>query len=38
MHLTSDDLAQRRRASARFAWTLGAIALGLYLIGFLIER
>ena len=38
MHLTSDDLAQRRRASARFAWTLGDIALGLYLIGFLIER
>jgi len=38
MHLTESDLAQRRKASARFAWTLGAVALGLYLVGFFIQR
>jgi hypothetical protein len=38
MHLTDSDLANRRRASARFAWILGGIALGLYLVGFFIQR
>ncbi len=38
MHLTESDLAQRRKASARFAWALGVVALGLYAIGFFIQR
>lgn len=38
MHVTESDLAQRRRASARFAWALGAVALGLYIVGFFIQR
>jgi len=38
MHLTESDLAQRRKASARFAWVLGALAVGLYVVGFFIER
>ena len=38
MHLTDSDLARRRRASARVAWVLGGVALGLYVIGFFIQR
>ncbi len=38
MHLTDSDLANRRRASARFAWLLGAVAMGLYVVGFFIDR
>ncbi|GLT24023.1 hypothetical protein GCM10007933_34940 [Zoogloea oryzae] len=38
MHLTEFDLAQRRKSSARFAWALGAVALGLYIVGFFIQR
>jgi predicted nucleic acid-binding Zn ribbon protein len=38
MHLTDSDLANRRRASARFAWLLGAVAVGLYVVGFFIDR
>jgi len=38
MHLTNSDLANRRRASARFAWLLGAVAVGLYVVGFFIDR
>jgi hypothetical protein len=38
MHLDDSDLALRRRASARFAWVLGSVAVGLYLIGFFIQR
>ena len=38
MHLTETDLAQRRKASTRFAWVLGAMAVGLYVVGFFIER
>ena len=38
MHLNETDLAQRRKASSRFAWLLGALAVGLYVVGFFIER
>jgi predicted nucleic acid-binding Zn ribbon protein len=38
MHLTDSDLASRRRASARFAWVLGGVAVGLYVVGFFIQR
>ncbi len=38
MHLNETDLAQRRKASTRFAWVLGALAVGLYVVGFFIER
>jgi hypothetical protein len=38
MHLNETDLAQRRKASSRFAWVLGALAVGLYVVGFFIER
>ena len=38
MHLTDSDLANRRRTSARFAWLLGAVAVGLYVVGFFIDR
>ena len=38
MHLTESDLVQRRRTSTRFAWALGAVALGLYVVGFFIQR
>ena len=38
MHLTDSDLANRRRASARFAWLLGAVAVALYVVGFFIQR
>ena len=38
MHLTASDLASRRRASTRFAWILGGLAAGLYLLGFFIQR
>ena len=38
MHLTDSDLANRRRASARFAWLLGAVAVGFYVVGFFIDR
>lgn len=38
MHLNDTDLALRRRASARFAWVLGAVAAGLYIVGFFIQR
>lgn len=38
MHLDDSDLALRRRASGRFAWALGAVAIGLYVIGFFIQR
>ena len=38
MHLTETDLAQRRKASARFAWVLAILAVGLYVVGFFIER
>ena len=38
MHLTDSDLANRRRASARFAWLLGAVAVGLYVVDFFIDR
>lgn len=38
MHLNDTDLALRRRASARFAWALGAVAAGLYIVGFFIQR
>ena len=32
------DLTRRRRASARLAWGVGAIALALYVLGFFIQR
>ncbi len=38
MHLDDTDLALRRRASTRFAWVLGAVAAGLYIVGFFIQR
>lgn len=38
MHLNETDLAQRRKASTRFAWVLGALAVGLYVVGFFVER
>ena len=38
MHLTETDLAQRRKASSRFAWVLGALAVWLYVVGFFVER
>lgn len=37
MHLTELDLVQRRKSSARFAWALGVVALGLYVVGFFIQ-
>ena len=36
--LTAAELARRQAAARRTAWALGAAALALYLIGFLIQR
>jgi len=38
MHLDDTDFALRRCASACFAWVLGAVAAGLYIVGFFIQR
>jgi len=35
---SADDLARRRAASRRLAWTLGAIVLAIYLAGMLVQR
>ena len=33
-----EELMRRRQASRRLAWILGAVALALYLAGFLLKR
>lgn len=35
---TADELKRRRVASRRLAWALGALALAIYLAGFLYYR
>lgn len=35
---SQEELARRRQTSRRLAWCLGATALALYLIGFLLKR
>ena len=35
---SAEELAQRRQASRRLAWILGAAALAFYLAGFLLKR
>ncbi|MBI4740290.1 MAG: hypothetical protein HY777_01760 [Betaproteobacteria bacterium] len=33
-----EELARRRASSRRLAWLLGAVALGIYLVGLLFKR
>ncbi len=33
-----EELARRRASSRRLAWLLGAVALGIYLLGLLFKR
>lgn len=35
---TPDELARRRASSRRLAWLLGALALGIYLVGLFFKR
>jgi len=32
------ELARRQRAGRRLAWVLGAVAVALYVVGFLLKR
>ncbi|HPP47774.1 MAG TPA: hypothetical protein PLF25_09785 [Accumulibacter sp.] len=36
--LSAADLASRRAASRRLAWVLGAVALAIYVLGFIYYR
>ena len=36
--MNAETVSRRRKASARFAWVVGAGALALYVIGFFIKR
>lgn len=35
---STEELARRQRAGRRLAWILGAVAVALYVVGFLLKR